>query len=101
MQLEVHIATCRGRKATKTWKHLESALLVAFMELHFELPTYNKKKDSVKYTEDIRFFRPETLRRGAPSLALLGRVFFSMNESVTPLLKSAFISGKSFCGCFF
>jgi len=37
-QIEVHIATCRGRKRMRTWEHLESALLAMFRELHFGLP---------------------------------------------------------------
>src|SRR5690348_13237428 len=37
-RIEVHIATCRGRKRMKTWEHLESALLATFRDLHYELP---------------------------------------------------------------
>lgn len=40
----VYIATCRGRRAMKTWLHLESGLLQAFRDLYYELPPYNKKK---------------------------------------------------------
>src|SRR5579872_5193437 len=32
-KIEVHIATCPGRKAMKTWRHLESALLATFRGL--------------------------------------------------------------------
>lgn len=61
--IRVHIATCQGRKATKTWEHLESALLAVFREMHFELPRYNKRKGSVKNTEDIHLFRPKALKK--------------------------------------
>lgn len=61
--IEVHIATCRGRKRMKTWQHLESALLATFMGLHFELPVYNKKKGSIRFAEDISLFRPTSLQK--------------------------------------
>lgn len=40
--IEVHIATCRPRKAMQTWKHLESSLLDSFRRRYFQLPKYNK-----------------------------------------------------------
>ena len=43
-ETNVHIATCRGVQAMKTWERLESALLATFRELHFELPMYNNKE---------------------------------------------------------
>src|SRR5436309_3760037 len=46
-EINVHIASCRGRKALRTWEHLESALLASFRELHWELPKYNKRKGSI------------------------------------------------------
>lgn len=61
-RIEVYIATCAGRKAMKTWKHLESALLATFMAIHFELPTYNKKKGSGWDIDDATLFRPKALR---------------------------------------
>lgn len=61
--IEVHIATCRGRKSMKTWEHLESALLVTFRTLHFKLPTYNKKKGSFRYIEDVQLFRHKALQK--------------------------------------
>ena len=60
--IDVHIATCRGRKRMKTWEHLESALLATFRDLHYELPIYNKRKGSVRFIEDIRHFRPKALQ---------------------------------------
>ncbi len=62
-EIRVHIASCRGRKAMKTWEHLESALLATFRELHWELPKYNKRKGSVDRTEDIRLFRLKALQK--------------------------------------
>jgi len=62
-EIRVHIATCRARRAMRTWEHLESALLATFKELHFELPKYNKREGSVKYTDDIRHFRLKALRK--------------------------------------
>ena len=62
-EIRVHIATCQGRKATRTWEHLESALLATFREMHWELPWYNKRKGSIKNTEDIHLFRPKALKK--------------------------------------
>ena len=55
-EIRVHIASCRGRKAVKTWEHLESAPLATFRQLHWELPIYNRRKGSVRRVEDIRQF---------------------------------------------
>jgi len=46
--IEVHIATCAGRPAVKTWKVLESALIDAFWKRYFELPRYNKARPKMK-----------------------------------------------------
>jgi hypothetical protein len=62
-EIKVHIASCRGRKALKTWEHLESALLATFRERHFELPRYNKRKGSIKDIEDIKLFRLKALQK--------------------------------------
>jgi hypothetical protein len=62
-EIKVHIATTKGRKAMKTWEHLESALLATFMDLHWGLPKYNKKKGSIKYTDEISLFRNRALRK--------------------------------------
>lgn len=58
--IDVHLATCRGRKALKTWQRLESALIYTFRALHFELPIYNKKRP--KYIEG-KTFSTKTLRK--------------------------------------
>lgn len=58
-EIGVHIASCRGRKAMKTWEHLESALLATFRDMHYELPKYNKRRGS-GYKED-RLFRRRAL----------------------------------------
>jgi hypothetical protein len=62
-EIKVFIASCRGRKAMRTWEHLESALLATFREIHWGLPKYNKRKGSVKYTEDIHLFRLAALQK--------------------------------------
>ena|SRR5579862_7571966 len=62
-EIRVHIATCKGRKAMRTWEHLESALLATFRDLHYELPRYNKRKGSVAHTEDIFLFRVKALKK--------------------------------------
>jgi len=46
--IKVHIATCRPRRAMQTWKHLESALLDAFLKRYFGLPKYNKVRPRPK-----------------------------------------------------
>lgn len=46
--IEVHIATCGGRKPLKTWKLLESALIDTFRKMYFELPRYNKVRPKHK-----------------------------------------------------
>lgn len=58
---EVHIATCHGRKRMRTWEHLKSALLATFEQLHFGLPTYNKKKGAERYAQDIKLFKRTAL----------------------------------------
>jgi hypothetical protein len=62
-EIRVHIASCRGRKAMRTWEHLESALLATFTDLHWGLPRYNKRKGSVNHKEDIRYFRLKALQK--------------------------------------
>jgi hypothetical protein len=57
--IEVHIATCRGRRAMQTWKYLESSLLHTFWNRYFELPTYNKVRPKPK--EGV--FRPDALAK--------------------------------------
>jgi len=47
----------------RTWEHLESALLATFRDLYYDLPRYNKKKGSIKYTDDISLFRNKALRK--------------------------------------
>ena len=61
--IEVHIATCRGRKgAKKVWQHLETGLLRTFRKLHFDIPKYNKQKGSPKFVED-KIFRQDALEK--------------------------------------
>lgn len=45
--IEVHVATCAGRKKVPTWKRLESSLLDAFRKRYFELPHQNKVRPRV------------------------------------------------------
>jgi hypothetical protein len=59
-EIKVHIASCRGRKAMRTWKYLESALLVVFRDTYYELPKYNKQRGN---EEDIRLFRRRALQK--------------------------------------
>ncbi len=60
-KIEVHIASCGGRQAVQTWKHLESSLLAVFRERYWGLPKYNRKKGSVRYVEDVDLFRTQAL----------------------------------------
>ena len=46
--IDVHIVTCAPRKATQTWKELESALLDVFRKTYFQLPRYNKVRPKTK-----------------------------------------------------
>lgn len=62
-QIEAYIATCGGRKAVRTWLHLESSLLAVFRERYWGLPKYNKKKGSVRYAEDVSLFRRRALEK--------------------------------------
>jgi hypothetical protein len=62
-EIKVHIATCKGRKAVRTWEHLESALLAMFRQIHFELPIYNKRKGSIANTDDIDLFSEKALKK--------------------------------------
>lgn len=60
---EAYIATCGGRKAVRTWLHLESSLLAVFRERYWGLPKYNRKKGSVRYAEDVSLFRRRALEK--------------------------------------
>jgi len=60
-KIGVYIATCRGRKALRTWEHLEAGLLNAFRDLHYKLPVYNKKKGQL-FAED-RVFSKRALEK--------------------------------------
>jgi hypothetical protein len=53
--IEVHIATCRPRRAMQTWRHLESALLDTFRTRYFELPKYNKVRPKLKKAGLFRY----------------------------------------------
>lgn len=46
--IDVHLATCRPRKAMRTWRHLESALIDAFWNKYHQLPKYNKVRPKLK-----------------------------------------------------
>ena len=61
-RIDVHIVTCGGRKAVKTWKHLESSLLAVFRDRYWELPWYNRKKGAIRYAEDVSLFRTKALQ---------------------------------------
>ena len=62
-EIKVHIATCKGRRAVRTWEHLESALLAMFRQIHFELPKYNRRKGSIANTDDIDLFSVKALKK--------------------------------------
>ncbi|MFZ3244767.1 MAG: hypothetical protein WA185_06800, partial [Candidatus Acidiferrales bacterium] len=62
-EIKVHIATSTARRATRTWEHLESALLAMFRDLHWELPKYNKRKGSITHVDDIDLFSHTALRK--------------------------------------
>jgi hypothetical protein len=62
-EIKVHIATCKGRKAVRTWEHLESALLAMFRQIHFELPIYNKRKGSIANTDDTDLFSEKAVKK--------------------------------------
>jgi hypothetical protein len=52
-----------GRKAVRTWEHLESSLLAIFLGRYLELPEYNKKRGSIRYAEDVTLFKRKTLEQ--------------------------------------
>jgi hypothetical protein len=60
-KIGTYIATCHGRRAMKTWLHLESGLLQAFRDLYYELPPYNKKKGK-SFVKD-KVFRQRALEK--------------------------------------
>jgi hypothetical protein len=61
--IDVHIVTSGGRKAVKTWLHLEASLLAVFRTRYFDLPVFNKKTGSVRYAEDVTLFRRRALEK--------------------------------------
>jgi hypothetical protein len=59
--IEVYLVTCPGRKAMRTWKHLESALIHAFVTLHYQLPRFNKQKPTFD-SKKAKLFKLTALR---------------------------------------
>ena len=59
--IHVHLVTCRGVKATPTWKHLEDSLLALFRERYWQLPKYNRKIGAIRNAEDITLFQTSAL----------------------------------------
>jgi len=62
-EIRVYIATCKARKAVRTWEHLESALLAMFRQMHWELPRYNRRKGAFASTDDIELFSEKALKK--------------------------------------
>lgn len=62
--IEVHIVTCSRRQRTRSWKHLESALLYTFRNLYFELPKYNKQRGA-----DSKLFKRTALEKSIQQFA--------------------------------
>ena len=62
-EIEVYIVTSGTRQAVRTWEHLESSLLAIFLGRYLELPTYNKKRESIRYAEDVTLFKRKTLEK--------------------------------------
>jgi len=59
-QIDVHVVTCGGRNAVRTWQILESALLTAFRDIYFELPLKNKKRE--RKVDVDRYFNEKNLK---------------------------------------
>jgi hypothetical protein len=57
--IDVHIVTCATHNKKGTWKKLEAAMLDAFRQRYFQLPTYNKIRP--KHVEGL--FSPNALRK--------------------------------------
>jgi hypothetical protein len=62
-EIDAYIVTSGGRKAVRTWEHLESSLLAIFLGRYLELPEYNKKRGSIRYAEDVTLFKRKTLEQ--------------------------------------
>ena len=62
-EIEAFIVTSTGRKALRTWQHLESSLLAIFLGRYLELPMYNKKRGSIRYAEDVTLFKRKALEK--------------------------------------
>jgi hypothetical protein len=62
-EIEAYIATCTGRRAVRTWENFESSLLAVFRDRYWKLPTYNRKKGSHKFAEDVSMFRRAALEK--------------------------------------
>jgi hypothetical protein len=45
-QIGVFVVNCGGRRAVRTWRLLESALLTAFKDIYYDLPLKNKRRES-------------------------------------------------------
>jgi hypothetical protein len=62
-EIDVYIVTSGGRNRVRTWEHLESSLLVIFLARCHQLPHYNKKTGSIRYSEDVTLFKRKTLEQ--------------------------------------
>lgn len=62
-EIETYIVTCGGRKAVRTWEHLESSLIAIFLGRYLKLPEYNKKRGSIRYAEDVTLFKRKALEK--------------------------------------
>lgn len=68
-EFTVHVITARKRQRVKTWHKLERALLLAFREVHGEVPRCNSHGKKMKETDEFRYFSKARLQTILENLA--------------------------------
>ncbi len=62
-ELEYYIVTCTARRALKSWKKLEDALLIRFRERFGEVPCCNTHGKKYRWDDELDYFTLESLNR--------------------------------------
>lgn len=59
---DVRVVTCRPKQNVKTWTKLERAFLLAFREMHGDVPEFNVQGKNIVETDEFKYFSRERLR---------------------------------------
>jgi len=68
--LVVRVVTCRPLQRIKTWKKLETALLLCFRDRHGQLPILNKRAKQAS-TDEFKYFRKPRVKTVLKALEVM------------------------------